>query len=404
MSITAFIKKVIKRDSLTVDESRAIYATNTIYGLAQALLGIFIPIYVFNLSQEYLIFSDNTLTNGFIWVCSYYAVSSFVVVLSILLFHNHIFDWTLKKTIFFSKIFLIASYASLSLSEHNLYLIFVAAIFAGVHITFYWIPYHIFFVKRADDGDSKYGAETGKRDFFTGLSSTLGPLLGALIIAQLGFPILYGIAIILLLLATVPILIYVKENSHRKHSIRDVYFNFIKSRKYLNTSIALGGNITSNIIYTIFWSLMMYFGLNSFVDIGLITTLSGMVALAFILFVGNMIDKKRKLDIHIFGVIVNTVLHLTRPFFNSIGFLYGNGILDNLNSPFYNIPFSASVYEKSLEGSVSDFLIYREFIMHGVRFLILVVVCLILFFTHSWTWVFFIGALGSGLTILVNFD
>lgn len=403
MFIAAFIKKILTLDKHTLEESRAIYATNTIFDLAQSLLGIFIPIYIFNLSKGYLIFSNNEINNGFIWVCSYYALSSLTVIFSIFLFHDLIFQWTLKKTIFFSMIFLIASYAGLSLSEHSLYLIFIAAVFAGIHTTFYWIPYHIFFVKRADDGDAKFGTETGRRDFFTGLSSTLGPLLGALFIARLGFPILYGFAIILLLLATLPILIFVKENSHRKHSIRDVYFNFLKNRKYLKTSIALGGSITSNLIYVVFWSLMMYFGLNSFVDIGLLTTLSGIVALAFLLFVGNKIDKKRRLGVHIFGVVGNTILHLTRPFFSSIGFLYGNGILDKLNSPFYNVPFSASVYEKSLEGSVSDFLIYRELLMNGVRFLVLIMIGSLLFFTNSWTWVFYLGALGSGLTILVNF-
>ncbi|MBW6442019.1 MFS transporter [Patescibacteria group bacterium] len=403
MFITAFIKKILKIDKYTLEESRAIYATNTIFGLAQSLLGIFVPIYIFNLSKDYLIFSNNEINNGFIWVCSYFALSSLIVIFSIFLFHDLIFQWTLKKTIFFSKIFLIASYAGLSLSEHSLYLIFIAAVFAGIHTTFYWIPYHIFFVKRADDGDSKFGTETGRRDFFTGLSSTLGPLLGALIIAQLGFPILYGLAIILLLLATLPILIFVKENRHRRHSFKDVYFNFLKNRKYLKTSIALGGNITSNIIYIVFWSLMMYFGLNSFVDIGLLTTLSGIVSLALLLFVGKMIDKKRKLGIHTFGVFVNTVLHLTRPFFNSICYLYANGITDNINAPFYSVPFNSSVYEKSLEGSISDFLIYRELLMHGVRFLVLVLVGFLLLFTNSWTWVFYIGALGSGLTILVNF-
>ena len=398
-----FIKKVFGAKSREAEESRAIYTTNTIFGLAQSLIGIFIPIYIYNLAGDYPIFSENEMTNGFIWVISYYVIVSAITILSILIFNEFIFEWSLKKTIFISKLFLIACYSCLSLGENNLYLIFLGAVFNGIHTTFYWIPYHIFFVKRVDDGDEKYGTETGKRDFLSGLASTLGPLLGALIIAQLGFPLVYAFVIILLLLATLPIIIFVDERGHRKHSLKDVFNNFLKNRDYLETTVALGGSITSNIIYIIFWSLMLYFGLKSYVEIGMITTLSGILAVAFMLFIGKMIDKKRKIGIHSFGVLVNSLLHLTRPFFSSLGFLYVNGILDNINSPFYNVPFNAAVYEKSLGASVSDFLVYRELVLHGIRLIVLVLIGLILFFTNSWMWVFFLGGLGSALTILVNF-
>jgi len=397
------IKKILRIDSYTMEESRAIYATNTISGLAQALLGIFIPMYIFSLSEKYMIFSGDVVMNGLIWVVFYYAASSLAVVLSIVIFQELIFEWTLKKTIFFSQFFLIFSYACLSLSVHSLYLIFLSAIFSGIHSTFYWIPYHIFFVKRVDDGDNKYGTETGRREFFLGLSTTLGPLLGALMIAQLGFPLLYGFAIILLLIATLPIMLFVQEQGHRRHSFKDVYFNYLRNKKLLKTTISLGGSSISYIVFVIFWSMMLFFGLKNFVEIGFMTTLSGIVALILLLLVGKITDGKRKLSTHVFGVVGNTLLHFTRFFFNSKGFLYASGILDNINSPFYGVPFNASIYEKSLEGSVTDFLIYRELVIHGIRFVVLIFIALFLFLTGSWTWVFFVGGLGSALTILVNF-
>ncbi len=397
------IKKILRIDSYTMEESRAIYATNTISGLAQALLGIFIPMYIFSLSEKYILFSSDVVMNGLIWVVFYYAASSLAVVLSIVIFQELIFEWTLKKTIFFSQFFLIFSYACLSLSVHSLYLIFLSAIFSGIHSTFYWIPYHIFFVKRVDDGDNKYGTETGRREFFLGLSTTLGPLLGALMIAQLGFPLLYGFAIILLLIATLPIMLFVQEQGHRRHSFKDVYFNYLRNKKLLKTTISLGGSSISYIVFVIFWSMVLFFGLKNFVEIGFMTTLSGIVALILLLLVGKISDGKSKLSTHAFGVTINTFLHFTRYFFNSTAFLYVNGILDNINSPFYGVPFNASIYEKSLEGSVTDFLIYRELVIHGIRFVVLIFIALFLFLTGSWTWVFFVGGLGSALTILVNF-
>jgi MFS family permease len=403
MPITAFIKKLFPINKFTLEESKAIYATNTLAGLAQALLGIFIPIYIYNLSLDYPVFSNVEEINGFIWAISYYATFSLTAVVSALVFGELIFEWTLKKTIFFSKIFLIASLASLSLSTHSIYLILLAGIFRGIHTNFYWIPYHIFFVKRVDDGDEKYGSETGKRDFLLGVATSIGPLLGSLIIAQFGFTMLYGFAIVLLFLATLPIILYVEERTHRKHSMKDVYFNFIKNKKYFTTTVALGGSLVSNLVYVLFWSLMLYFGLKSFVEIGILTTFSGILALALMLVVGKIIDKNSKVSIHTFGVIGNTLLHWTRLFFGSTGFLYINGILDNVNAPFYNIPFNATIYERSLEGSVSDFLVYREIAMHAGRLIVLIFIAVLLLATNSWVWVFFLGGVASAATILVNF-
>ena len=402
MPINFFIKKLFTTNR-KLNESQAIYATNALSGLAEALIGIFIPVYIYNLSSNYQIFSGDGVINGITWAISFYIITSFITVLSILVFGKQIFEWTLKKTMFFSKIFLVASYACFSLAESNIYLIFLSAIFNGIHNTFYWIPYHIFFVKGADDGDRKYGVETGRREFLLGLSSTIGPLLGALIISQLGFPVLYGLSIVLLLLSTLPILLYVKEQSHRPHSMRDVRSSFLNNRRFLKTSVALGGSTTSYIVFTVFWSLMLYFGLRDFVEMGVITTFSGILSLALLLVIGKITDKKSKLGTHLIGVCINTGLHLTRLVFSSASFLYINGMLDNINSPLYNVPFNASIYEKSLGGSVSDFLVYREVVIHFIRLLVLLFVAAMMLLTGSWLWVFFVGAVGSALTILVNF-
>jgi hypothetical protein len=403
MFITAIFKKMFRDQSKEVQESRAIYTTSTIFDLAQSLIGIFVPIYIYNLVNDSLVFSKDTSINSFIWVISYYILVSVTTIVSIFIFEEFIFEWSLKKTIFISKLFMIARYSCLSLAQYDVRLLIIAAIFNGIHTTFYWIPYHIFFVKRVDDGDEKYGSETGKRDFLSGLATTLGPLFGALIIAKSGFTLVYALAIILLLLATLPIIIFVDEGGHRKHSLKDVFNNFLKNKEHLKTTLALGGHTTSTAIFVIFWPLMLYFGLNSFVEIGMITTFSGIFALVLMLFVGKMIDKKKKIGIHTFGVVWNSFLHWSRLFFSSAGFLYVNGILDNINSPFYNVPFNASIYEKSLKGSVSDFLVYRELVMHGVRLVALVLIVALLLLTGSWMWVFFVGGVASALTIFVNF-
>lgn len=403
MKITSILRKRCENGNYEPEEVHAIYATNALYNLAQSLLSIFIPIYVFNIAWKNNSLSSNETTNGMLWVICFFATLSLSSIINAILGPKTIFRLSLKKSISLSSIFLVFSYVFLFLAKENSLLLFPSAWLQGMFNIFYWVPYHVFFIKKADDGDKKYGNEVGKRDFLVGLSSALGPLLGSLIISQWGFEFLYAGAIFLLLISNLPITFFVHESSHRTHEVKDVYSNFLFNKNYITTTLALSGSIVSNVIFTIFWSLMLYFGLKNFVEIGLITTLSGILATILLVAVGKLIDSRGKLKVHFFGVVVNTVLHLTRPFYNTSTFLYTNGILDNVNSPIYGVPFNSAVYEKSLNGSVSDFIVYRELTMNLARFLCLVFVGFVLYFSNSWIWTFYLGAFGSVLTILINF-
>ncbi len=398
------IKNLLNFRKIKIEESSALYASNSLYNLALSLIGIYIPIYLFNVTAGNKIFHSHYVLNGIIWICLYSALISVFLVLTTVLFEEKLFSkLKLKKSLFFGVVLLIVHLFLLMLAERNFYLIIVAAMVGGVEATLYWIPYHIFFVKRADDGDSKYGTEVGKRGFYGGLVASLGPLLGGLIITQLGFSFLYGLAIIILLASSLPILLYVTESSHREHKIKDVFKNFLFNKQYLTTNVAFFGKVGSDVISGIFWSLVLYFGLKSFVEIGTLNTLSGIFATSLLLVVGRNLDLKGSMKIHSVGVLINSVLGVTRSFIVKPSHLYLNNIGTTINSPAYNTPFMTKVYEKaSKSGSISDFLVYRELILHASKAVILGLVCVCILLTGTWRWVFLVAAAGSAISLLIE--
>jgi len=108
------------------------------------------------------------------------------------------------------------------------------------------------------------------------------------------------------------------------------------------------------------------------------------------LIVGKTLDSKGSLKIHSVGVFINTLLTMARPFIYGAPQLYANNIAATMNSPAYDTPFVTNVYEKARKSeSVSDFLIYREVILHLSRVLILGALCPIIVITGSWKWVFY---------------
>ena len=402
-----FLAQRIKRlfnSSGKMEESTALYASDSVYNLALSLIGIYLPIYIFNLTAGDGLFHAHYVVNGIIWICLFSIIISISLIFTLVFFGEKLFSKLhLKKSLFFGIILLIIYFILIMLAEKNTYLLFVAAIVGGIQTALYWIPYHIFFVKRADDGDNKYGTEVGKRGFYGGLVASLGPLIGGLLITQLGFNFLYGLAIILLLASALPILLYVTENIHREHKIGDVFKNYLFNKKYLSTNVAFFGKVGADNISGIFWSLILYFGLKNFVEIGTLNTFSGIFATSLVLIVGKILDSKGSLKIHSVGVVINTILTTARAFISGVPQLYANNIAANMNSPAFDTPFMTKVYEKArMSESVSDFLIYREVILHLSRVLILGALCPIILLTGTWKWVFFVAAAGSGISLLIE--
>lgn len=403
MPLIAAIKRKIGIRKHTLEESSALYTAHSVFNLALSLIGIYLPLYIFDLSAEYSWFHYNYVINGIVMICSFYLLISVCVMIAIVLFEHKIFaSFHLKKTLFLGVLVMAGELVAILLAQSSIYFLIPAAILAGIKNTFYWIPYHIFFIRGADDGDQKYGAETGKRGFMVGIAGSLGPFLGGLIIAQFGFTVLYILAIIILLSSVIPILLFVRENHHHDHRVKKLFTGYLFNKEFFPISAALSGAQTSATIFTIFWSLALYFQLKGYVEIGLLNTISGFLATILLLIIGKTVDLKGKSGIHSVGVFINTVLHLMRPFILGTSFIYPNHVIDKLNSPAYNIPFAASIYEKGLKKGVSDFIVYREWILHAARFVLLAGIIAAVLITGSWTWVFFIGAFGSALTFLVN--
>ena len=53
----------LHREKIVLSEPAALYLTNTMRVLAVSLVGIFLPIYIFNISKSFLFFKNNVFHN-----------------------------------------------------------------------------------------------------------------------------------------------------------------------------------------------------------------------------------------------------------------------------------------------------------------------------------------------------
>ena len=108
------------KDILT--EHAALYLTQAIRAFAIASIGIFLPIYIYIHSQEYLIFNNDLVLNGLVWGFLYFMLRSLgTLIFSSLLLKTIFSKIHLNRSMFLSLVIEIVEIVLWLLAAQNLY-------------------------------------------------------------------------------------------------------------------------------------------------------------------------------------------------------------------------------------------------------------------------------------------
>ena len=247
---------VLTKTHVGTMEALALYAMNFLRTFATSLPGIFVPIYLFELPNKPHLFGGE-FTSNFAWIALYYVVWASVNVLANALLLKAVFRaLRFKWSLVLSTVFLAGIFASLVLVRQHFYFIFAAAILSGLASHFYWIPFHIFFVRKADTG-GKFGEESALQIFMVNVAGAIGPLAAGLIIDQFGFRVLFAIAIFFILCSAFPVLFWVKEQDHRDHDLFKMIPEYLSHRRTRRLTLAFIGNAIEGTLYDMSWPLLL---------------------------------------------------------------------------------------------------------------------------------------------------
>jgi len=371
-----FDKRFFK--NFRVDGLFGVYLDTVLIYLGMGLVGIFIPLYVLKLTGNIL--------NVFLMYAFYHLVATSFVFPAAFLIKKIGID----KTSFLGALTRATFLLFLILAKENILFLWPSFLFWGLTIPFCWLPYH-FTTINIDGGDKKFGKEAGMIGFLTRLSSSLGPVLGGLIIGFLGFSWLYKIAILFTLLSGFALFLDKFKSKGMRIETNKV-FKKMFGKKLTGIRRGLTGSAIETAVYGIAWPIFVFLALGSYKNLGIIISASLIVSLLIYYWAGWWVDKKGKGILKI-GVAVNSLNLMIRPFLGSAVpiFLADSAYLTG--SILIWTPFRAAFYEKGI-GEDLDYIIIRELVIHFAGFLACLVLGALFYFGASWWLVFGFGALG----------
>ncbi len=174
-------------------------------------------------------------------------------------------------------------------NSDSIWPLFIAAIFGGFAISSYYLSYHALFID--DNDDEKLGEQIGFITMIGRMAAIISPFLAGVLINKYGFSAMFGMAIFLIVISTLPLASMKHHERHvGKYSFAAVW-KFIKDYPKITSSM-LNWHITAG-IQDLYWAVYLFIILGSYVKFGIVGSVVAIANSIAIYVFGKVYDKRR---------------------------------------------------------------------------------------------------------------
>ncbi|MFH0951598.1 MAG: MFS transporter [Patescibacteria group bacterium] len=362
-----------------------LYVSVAIMDFALAAMGFFAPIYLYNIGYP-------------LWQIMLFYLSGYLLYFFLIPFGGqYVGRYGYEKSMMIASLALAGHYLLLFIIPSWPAAFWLAVLLFAVQKMFFWPAYH------ADFGKYSYRNDRGSQvSGLVALDQTVfifGPLIGGIIIKFLGFPVLFGVAILLILLSNVPIFMTTEKIKQIRFAYKDslAYLTDKKRRSQLVAYLGFGEEIVSWIV----WPIFIFLIVKDYFSIGFIVAGASLITVLITLYVGKLFDRGQKNKMIGFSTILYSLSGLGRIFTGSSGGVF---VFDSMQKFFKNglyVPILAGLYEKTKPGKdlLLQGIFYEQALSLGKIFVALLIM-LIALFTDGYLAAFVIGA---GVSLLYLF-
>lgn len=368
----------------------SLYIGKTTVMIASGLLGIFMPIFLYNLFGQN--FQSMVLYYG-----SGYLLYGIFVALGAGFLNKFGFRRALRLSILFGALFYTIFY--FMGANNYLYLVPLSILILTFYRLLYWIPYRVDFAKFTDKENR--GKQLSAVRATRNIIGIFIPLIAGWIISRFGFDILFLAAIALYLVSYLPYLALPRTEEKFSWTYRETWQYFF-SKRYRKTILAFMADGAETIVGFIVWPIFIYEILKgNYFQVGAVSTLIIAVTVIVQLYTGKYIDaKKHRHKILRWGTLFYSLGWIVKIFIATSFQIFAAGTYHNLAKIFTRTPFDVLTYEMAADNGhyIDEFTVLHEMAVASGRILMVAAVLLIsIFFEIQWTFL-----LAAGAALLLN--
>lgn len=364
-------------------ELTELYVSHTLRRFVLAMICIFEPVYLF-------LYFDRSFSKTLLFFAGIAGLYGLFVPFGAKI----MVGLGLKKAMLWSIPFIFLYY--LVLWQIELFFLFplLAIALKFIYSLFYWPAYHTDlarFSKREIRGE-----QVGASTVIYNLASVAGPFIGGLVLYKLGFPVLFVVVLILLLVSAVPL--FFSREVHEVYT--DSYKKAFKEIFNNKESIAFGAFGFSAGVDMFVWPIFMFILAINYESMGLIVSGALALSLIFTLYIGKAVDRlsrKRMLKI---GSILTAFAWFFKTFVRTSLDAFLAHTIYRFAFVACGVPFRAIMYdEASRDKRIMDrFIVFRE-MSHNLGRAAIFIILAIIFFYIPVSRIYFIFPLAAIFTL-----
>jgi len=324
-----------------------------IHGAATALLGIFLPIYIYQAAGEHF------------WVVGGFYASVFFLYATLLVPSMFITNY-----IGFSRSLVLAGGVSV-LQMLALFLIPIGSLLAWLWLLlilmvlfrlFHWVPYHVDFTLFTKPGER--GRNLSLTYATVAFMGVIGPIASGFIIEETSYNVLFGVALLLFVASTISYA-YVPETNSKFTWTFERTLRKLFSKELRGPNIGAFASGAEMAVTLVAWPIFLYEILNSdFLNIGIVSTFIVAFTIAIQFFVGRHIDKAKDNSIKTLkvGSTLYAIGWLLKIFVLSVTQVFFVGLYHNIAKIFTQTPLATILYDISGDQGkyVDEYTVIRE--------------------------------------------
>lgn len=371
-------------------ELKELYASMSIRGFAVSLVGVFIPIYLFQ-------FFENSISK----VLFFYATAAILVALISPFTGKIITTIGIKHSMLLSIPFLFLYYLGIWHIDKLGTWFLILPIIRAVFTSFYWPAYHMDFARFSDEG--RRGSEFSFVLILLSSVAAVAPFIGGVVITKYGFPFLFGMVLSFLFASIIPL--FLSKDIKQDYNIS--YIGVIKSalkksNRNMSLSFASWGMATSIIFYI--WPIFLFITAINFEELGVITSGILFLGIFFQYFFGKTSDKEGAENLITPTSVALSIFMGLQILITSPLSAFVMGSFRKFSSSATDISYMSLVYEWAgkKKDDIDEKIIIREVVHNFSRGLFLLFLAL-LFLKFGPEHLKYIFILGSILVLGINF-
>ncbi len=381
----------------------AVYSGRMVLRISGAMLGIFMPIFLYSL------FDFNIR-----YVLLYYFFGSFLYAVTVAWGAKYLNYIGMRKSLLISTFFGVLSYIIYYLINHYfvvkdiifsekitsiLIIIVVLIIVNNFWKMLYWVPLHVDIAKFTNK--TNRGKELSLVAATSMFLEALMPFFAGWVLSVYDFGVLFIIAIIIYLISLIPFSALPRTRERFSWGYWQSWKEFF-SRKRKRVVLAYMGAGAENIVGVIIWPIFIWKILKgNYFSVGILTALVVFISIFLQLFIGDFSDKKDKNKMIKLGNFLYSLGWIAKIFIATAFHIFVISTYHNFAKLFARTPFDTLTYEKAADEGhyVDEFTVIHEIaISVGKCLMIIFVFILVGYLGINWTFV-----LAAFASLVMNF-